>query len=810
MKSWLPAIIVALNLVCRSAGHPTVSGEILKRAEIISDELLDSYDFIVVGGGQAGTVIATRLSENPDVNILVVEYGYFNTDPAQLQPNSFSFSTRYQYNITTLPQPGLNDRAVSMFAACCVGGGSTINGMLLNRGSAADYDSWEAVGNKGWGFEGLYPYFIKSSRFDAPSTEATEKYNMTWGEESYGQGPIHLSFSSYQWPGTIIQREGIIEAGAEPQLDGSGGDAFGVIWYPTALDNRTALRSYAVNGYYDPASSRPNLHVLTGWRVDEIEFDKNKKASGVALTKREDNTAGSKSTARVGANLEIVVSAGTVHTPQVLQRSGVGPKWLLDQAGIDAVVDLPGVGSNLQDHPVVGASYNYTTNILPNPDVSLFDPEFAAWAQKELEEHRSGPLRISTGNTGGEVPLTAIDPEGYKTIVEEYLAQDPLEYLPKSYSKEQLAGYKVLRRELAKLMAAPDNAWLELPLTGSSRLSNVLMKCVGRGTILLNTTDVYAEPVVDYHTFTNPTDVRIMTSNVRFIRRMHETAALKQLGPVEVAPGAAVQTDEEIHEYLKRSAGPSIAHNSGTAVMMPRKLGGVVDAELKVYGVKGLSVADASIIPIIPAAHTCSTVYAIAEKVHNLCKESAEKLLSEFQPQLIIAIGGGGYVPARILRSFLKKPGSPNIPIQAIGLSLYEQLGNDADIEEIGTKVTRTQWLDLSALGEMANLVGKRILIVDEVDDTRTTLEYAVKELEKDVELARQRVGGDQPKTEFGIFVLHNKDKQKKGVLPDDMVKNHYHAARTVGDVWICYPWEAQDIEEHDRQAREQGNNDAK
>lgn len=121
----------------------------------------------------------------------------------------------------------------------------------------------------------------------------------------------------------------------------------------------------------------------------------------------------------------------------------------------------------------------------------------------------------------------------------------------------------------------------------------------------------------------------------------------------------------------------------------------------------------------------------------------------------MIAIGGGGYVPARILRSFLKRPGNPNIPIQAIGLSLYEQLAttNDADVEEPGTKVTRTQWLDLSALGEMGSLVGKRILIVDEVDDTRTTLEYAVKELEKDVELAREKFGGE--KAQFSVFVLH-------------------------------------------------------
>ncbi|KAH7139191.1 hypothetical protein B0J11DRAFT_516274 [Dendryphion nanum] len=168
----------------------------------------------------------------------------------------------------------------------------------------------------------------------------------------------------------------------------------------------------------------------------------------------------------------------------------------------------------------------------------------------------------------------------------------------------------------------------------------------------------------------------------------------------------------------------------------------------------------------------------------------------------MIAIGGGGYVPARILRSFLKQPGAPNIPIQAIGLSLYESLGTDP-VEQPGTKVTRTQWLDLSSL-EMANLIGKNVLIVDEVDDTRTTLEYAVRELEKDVQEAQRKAGREGEKTSFSIFVLHNKDKKKKGILPPEIIGDKYIAARTVGDVWICYPWEATDIDEHDRLSKEQ------
>lgn len=159
----------------------------------------------------------------------------------------------------------------------------------------------------------------------------------------------------------------------------------------------------------------------------------------------------------------------------------------------------------------------------------------------------------------------------------------------------------------------------------------------------------------------------------------------------------------------------------------------------------------------MPSSATPALQMTIADKaaqVHKLCQASADKILNDFQPNLMIAIGGGGFVPARILRSFLKRPDSPNIPIQAIGLSLYETLTTSDPVETPGTKVTRTQWLDFSSL-EISNLIGKNILIVDEVDDTRTTLEYAVKELEKDVETAAKKLGRESERASFCIFVLH-------------------------------------------------------
>lgn len=198
-------------------------------------------------------------------------------------------------------------------------------------------------------------------------------------------------------------------------------------------------------------------------------------------------------------------------------------------------------------------------------------------------------------------------------------------------------------------------------------------------------------------------------------------------------------------------------------------------------------------------------MYISYNNVHQLCQESADKI-KQFKPDLIIAIGGGGFIPARMLRSFLKEPGQPNVRIMAIILSLYEEIENSDGVQEKpGTVVSRTQWIDYTQ--SKVNLVGKNVLIIDEVDDTRTTLHYAVSELKKDVEEQAKELNADPNSTKFAIFVLHDKDKQKKADLPDEIMKTgHYFAARTVPDAWIAYPWEATDIVFHQKKAEEQGN----
>lgn len=201
--------------------------------------------------------------------------------------------------------------------------------------------------------------------------------------------------------------------------------------------------------------------------------------------------------------------------------------------------------------------------------------------------------------------------------------------------------------------------------------------------------------------------------------------------------------------------------------------------------------------------------YISYNNIHKLCQKTANEILAKNErPDIIIGISGGGLIPARIIRSFLKKKGEKNIPIQAIGLSLYESMGStDGGIETIGKEVIRTQWLDFGALTEhFDSLIGKKVLIVDEVDDTRTTLHYAVTELQKEVEEQQKALNRLDEPTTLSIFVIHNKDKPKKADLPKDMLEGgRYYAAETVPDEWLVYPWDAEDIDEHTRLAKLQG-----
>ncbi|KZV79533.1 FAD/NAD(P)-binding domain-containing protein [Exidia glandulosa HHB12029] len=620
-------------------GYADVLSDLAAR-QITARQAKSSYDYIVVGAGQAGVVIAARLSEDSSKSVLLVEYGYIDNTPSQIEPSSAtSYAQRNLYNLTAVVQPGLNNVANStVYAAAVVGGGSTINGMMLDRAAPLDYDNWytcpallstvtEAfstsrakLNNSGWGFNDLLPYFKKSMQLTPPRSDIASDFNITYDLSAYGSNsPIQLSYPTYQYPGTKIQYQGIIQAGVAPQKEG-GLNGYGLFWYPGALDPVKVQRSYAVNGYYTPVASRSNLQLLTGYRVNEVQFDSSKRATGVTIQAR--GTPDGQNVQVVGATTEVVLTAGYLHTPQILQRSGVGAASLLQRANIPVVVDLPGVGSNFQDHASASASWRFATDANPNPTSLYTNTTFMQWADQLWAANRTGPRSMGVGNVGAWIPLSVLASDS-SSIISQVQAQNASQYLPSTYTPELLAGFQAQRDLLVTSYGSLQAGVIELPFSGSGSASLSLEHPLSRGTITINTSNKYAEPVVDYQTFVNPVDPLIVARSFTFVRKWMNTTAMRQLSPSETSPGSTLTTDAQLISAARSGTRASTAHGCCTAPMQPRNLGGVVGPDLLVYGVTGLSVGDISIIPLIPAAHTCATVYGIAEKAADLIKARA-------------------------------------------------------------------------------------------------------------------------------------------------------------------------------------------
>jgi choline dehydrogenase-like flavoprotein len=492
--------------------------------------------------------------------------------------------------------------------------------MFFDRGSAADYDAWETLGNKGWGFKDLLPYFKKSVTFTPPSKEHADKYNYTWDEEAAygGHGEIQVSFPPFQFPGQDRLWDAWKEMGVEKPKEAAAGNAIGAIMAPSALDPVTRTRSYARTAHYDQYAQRRNYHLLTGYQATEVLFKTggDLEAEGLNIVK-----VGTTEKTVVKARKEVVVAAGALWTPWLLQRSGVGPKSILEKAGIKVKKHLPGVGANFQDHPLGGGVWNWTNNPYKPAVADLTtNKTFYAEAEKEYIQTRGGPLTDSRGNQNAFLPLKTLDPEGWRTLVDAVATQDPTPYLPAEYEETLIAGAKAVQKVTADLLGREDAAAYEVLFAEGPVGNAVLMRPLSRGTVNIDPANLSSGPILDWRTFSNPLDIKAAARIVRFSRRFNALSSFSGLGPIELAPGSNVTSDAAIEEYLRATTAPTFAHPAGTASMLPEEYGGVVDTDLRVYGVGKLSVVDASVIPYLPATHICTTVYAIAEKAADAIK----------------------------------------------------------------------------------------------------------------------------------------------------------------------------------------------
>lgn len=348
---------------------------------------------------------------------------------------------------------------------------------------------------------------------------------------------------------------------------------------------------------------------------------------------------------------DVILAAGAVHTAQILQLSGIGPAALLKPLGIDVVADLP-VGLNFQDHPTnmgfafqrtfVNTSHaafdglyyhtltcSFPASVLNEPSLNpnLYDDAAffnASW--DEYMANRTGPLTWAFGNNRVVLSLQNLT-SNYQELIDEFLHDnDTSQYLDDWYKQYPTleAGYKIQHQILSRVISEQHGSVMENTFGGSAGGAFVVIKPLSRGTVLINSTNpdpILGAPLVDYQALTHPLDMKIAIEGVRMARRLLSAPSLAPLQPVETVPGANVTTDEQIEEAIRTSLyRPANAHPCCTAAMMPLELGGVVDPQLRVYGVQGLRIVDASILPLIPSAHTQETMYAVAEKAADIIK----------------------------------------------------------------------------------------------------------------------------------------------------------------------------------------------
>ncbi|KAF9694077.1 hypothetical protein EKO04_008004 [Ascochyta lentis] len=584
-----------------------------------------TYDYIIVGGGTTGLVVANRLSEDLTKTVLVIENGGLdNGTMSSIPGNSGGLNTAAMYDIYSASVPNLGNRTFLVTVGNVVGGGSYVNGMQFDRGANADYDAWAELGNEGWGWEGLQPYFAKSNHFDPPSAETTKEFGITYDETAYGHGPLKVSIPDYQFPDMKYIFHSWDNVSIPHPKEGFV-DPVGVYFTPNTINKATAMRSTSRSAYYDPIVSRKNLKLLINTHVDEIIFESNKNgtltATGVKFTKN-----GSSNQTQAFARKEVVLAAGGVFTPHLLMNSGVGPKDVLMAAGVIVKKNLPAVGSNFQDH--VANYMNFDLRDLSPESIPGLSSNttFNQTSYEEFLAYKTGPYSAGKANALVFMALKHFDSTFDKTV-SKIRSQNAAEFLPKRYAqdKQLLAGFIKQRKIIAKQFSGTAAAVGEIVIQpwGFSGIAN--NKPLSRGTITLNNTHPREYPIVQWNTFQNPIDADVMIALTRYNRKHWASGSLARYQPIELSPGPQYQSNAEIiyGSIESGSLQPSFAHPSGGCSMMPEELGGYVSDELLVYGIGQLSIVDASIIPLIPAAHLQATMYAIAEKAADIIKRRA-------------------------------------------------------------------------------------------------------------------------------------------------------------------------------------------
>lgn len=556
------------------------------------------YDFIIIGGGTAGLVLANRLTEKKDISVLVLEAGEnLASHPRVKIPALYAtlLGSDADWALVTEPQEELKNRALKIWQGRALGGSSAINTGIFVPTSRANLDSWGELGNPGWDWETLLPYLKKCYTLVTPSDPVVlEHLHLEDLDRSTSgtDGPIQVSYvDESEDPLPNVWVETLEKLGYASTGSLGRGDLRGVFTNASSIDAATRERSYSTSAYLQPVETRPNLTVVTGAYVQRILLSgagTNVTATGVEYRQGSDVKI-------VDVKAEIILSAGALHSPKILELSGIGDPSILKKAGIRPVIPNSNVGENLQDHAMAGLSFEVREGVETLDDLYRQDPEKMQEVMRAYASERKGPL---TQSAYCSALLALPDQTEPSAWFHTYAAQG-------NFTDQPLEASSLLSGNFYSIVVT-------------------LVQPSSRGSVHISSDDPTLPAKIDPKYLSHPQDLETFSTHLSLVSRIVSSSPLKFLlkprGRRNTGAPKDISNLDALKEYLCDTL-QSNGHPSSTCSMLPKDQGGVVDPRLKVYGTTNVRVVDASIFPVTTRGNPIATVYGVAERAADIIKE---------------------------------------------------------------------------------------------------------------------------------------------------------------------------------------------